>query len=323
MKRFEVLHDGIPTGFIEAVSTEAAVVAAQAQLPTRSKTTLSLRRSELAMHVLIDTSNYRALARHDSPKALAALALIQFNNIDSVILPVAANKSYSVFDAGQLASIATSVGVDLSGVTAYPAKLKAVRSALETLEWLALPFTSEDLQAQAYGLNPKFDGPLAYDPNSNEARELEAWHVEPQRNRARQDSPHWIAFRAGLGYGAGVTTPETLAHLQGSTGACPADVAERMAPSGARRSPPKRPAATPAAPKAPKAPRAPAAPGTRPKEGTSTGKVWEAGDAVHARDASLTGKDLKAAVMEECSKLGVNPGTVNVQFGKWKASAGL
>ena len=316
MKRYEVLLNGTPAGFVETVDETSAVSEAYKLHPGDPKVSLTLRRDTQAMNVLIDTTNWRVLARHDSHKALAALAVIQFNNVDSVILRGSENRVYAAFDQTQLAAIGANMGLDLSSLPGLTDRIRALRSAIEGAAWLTLPFTTAQLEAQAYVIDPRFDQPLAFDPTSEDMpKDLKAWHVEPQRNRARQDSPHWHMFAAGLGYGAGVTTPETLEHM--------GEAAPDAAPSGARRSAPKRPPATPAAPKAPKPPRAPGAPATRPAAGTSTGKVWEAADAVHAKDPDLRGKELKAAVMAACAELGINAGTCNVQFGKWKSSVGL
>lgn len=319
MRRFEVLLDKQAVGWVEARDARAAITEAYKITPYDPRRSLSLRRDELSMHILIDTTNWRVLARHDSAKALAALALIQFNNIDSVIIRAGENKNFSVFDAGQLISIASSIGVDITGIPAYAGKIRAMREAIEATDWLLLPFTTEDLSAQAYGIDPAYDRPLAFDPVGEEPKALKGWHVEPQRNRARQDSPHWHMFAAGLGYGPGRTSPEALAHLQGEA------VAEGSAPraSNAPPRPSRGRTGAPAQPKAPKPPRAPGAPATRPKEGTSTGKVWSIADEVRAEMPDLTGKDLRAEINKRCTEAGVNAGTVNVQYGKWKSSVGL
>lgn len=317
MKRYEVMIDGQPQGWVEGLDSSLAIQAAYAEHGYNPRQSLSLRRDELSMHILIDSTNWKAIARHDSSKALAALALIQFNNADTVIVRCGENKNFSMFDAAQLSSIAASIGVDLSQVEGYAGKIKAMRQAIETTEWLALPFTTEQLSAQAYGIDPEFDRPLAFDPEGQEPKALKKWHVEPQRNRQRQDSPHWHSFAAGLGYGPGVTTPEALAHLAGE--GAPA----RAAPPRPSRAGTPGAATTPKAPKAPKPPRAPAAPSARPKEGTSTGKVWSIADTVRAANPSLSGKELKAPVLAACVAEGINAGTVNVQFSKWRSSNGL
>lgn len=317
MKRYEVLLNGHPSGFVEAVDETGAVGEAYKLAPD-ARTSITLRRDTQAMHILVDTTNWRVLARHDSHKALAALALIQFNNVDSVILRGGENRVFSAFNATQLAAIGTNLGIDLRSYTNYTDRIRALRAAIEAAPFLTLPFTTNHLEAQAYAIAPGFDRPLAFDATSEDTpKPLKAWHVEPQRNRARQDSPHWHMFASGLGYGAGTTSPEALAHLAG-------DPAPAESPSGARRSPPNRPGATPAAHKPPKPPRAPGAPATRPAASTSTGKVWDLCDKEHAAVGEVTDwKAFKATCAQRCQAEGINPGTFNVQYGKWKSSISL
>lgn len=65
------------------------------------------------------------------------------------------------------------------------------------------------------------------------------------------------------------------------------------------------------------------APGARPKAGTSTGLVWDIADEEHAKhlaEGPIDWKALRGAVFSRATDAGVNPATVQVQFGKWKAS---
>lgn len=71
-------------------------------------------------------------------------------------------------------------------------------------------------------------------------------------------------------------------------------------------------------PKQERTPREPSGPSTRPKAGSSTGKVWDIAD-----DVSKTITDAKAlrkAVIDRCVQEGINQSTASVQFGKWKNS---
>lgn len=52
---------------------------------------------------------------------------------------------------------------------------------------------------------------------------------------------------------------------------------------------------------------------TRPKEGTTTGKVWDIADRLKAR----------AEVLAECRKRKINDATATTQFGKWRKYMGL
>lgn len=77
-----------------------------------------------------------------------------------------------------------------------------------------------------------------------------------------------------------------------------------------------RPTRTQTAPT--KVKRAPPSPSPRPKAGTATGRVWDIADEV-LKDMPTAGhKELKAEVIRRLPD--VNPATVQVQFGKWKAS---
>lgn len=75
------------------------------------------------------------------------------------------------------------------------------------------------------------------------------------------------------------------------------------------------------APKEPKEPRAPKEPGeasSRPKAGSSTGKVWDIADEIAV---SITDeKALRKSVIDKCVQEGINKSTASVQFGKWRNS---
>lgn len=75
------------------------------------------------------------------------------------------------------------------------------------------------------------------------------------------------------------------------------------------------------APKAPrehKAPREPGEASSRPKAGSSTGKVWDIADEIAATITDE--KALRKSVIEKCVQEGINSSTASVQFGKWKNS---
>ena len=52
---------------------------------------------------------------------------------------------------------------------------------------------------------------------------------------------------------------------------------------------------------------------TRPKEGSTTRKVWDIADRLKER----------APVLAECAKRKINPATATTQFGKWREYNGL
>lgn len=317
VKRFQVYIDGHHEGFIEALDNAAASKAAYQQYPALrdQRRWLQLQRDDRMTHILIDTTGYRAIARHDSRKALAALAVIQFANVDTQIIRLGENKHWAAFNSEQLGKIATSVGITIPKGSKYPEFIKAVRQAMETIEILALPFTTEQLVGQAYAMSPSEARPHGFDPNGHEPKLLKEWPFPPQQPRKRADSTFWYEFAAGLGHGAGTTTPETLAHLEGRVAPAP--------PVAQQGKPPK----PPKAPAAPKPPRAPSGPATRPKAGTTTGKVWDVADAALTAAGGAENIDdwkaFRASVTKLCEAEGINAGTVGVQFGKWKSSKGI
>lgn len=254
------------------------------------------------MHVLFDTTNARAIARHASYNALAALAVIQFANVDTRICRCGENKNYAWLEASQITSVLHALGAPVPPKgTKYNELVRMVREAVEATEWLLLPFTTEQLITQAQSLGAKEDRPYAI--GAGDAPELvQAWHCDPQRNVKREDSSYWVTVSASGGAAVYAEQPSP-----------PAAGTAKRSPSA--RSGPRAPTGTPT----PREPRAAASgPATRPKAGTSTGKVWDVADACKAR--GLEGKELRAAVIAECEALAINSSTASVQFGKWKSS---
>ncbi len=72
-------------------------------------------------------------------------------------------------------------------------------------------------------------------------------------------------------------------------------------------------------PRAPRIPRDPSlGPSSRPKEGSTTGKVWDIADELFA--TIKDDKQLRKTVIERCTKEGINSSTGSVQFSKWKSA---
>ena len=76
-------------------------------------------------------------------------------------------------------------------------------------------------------------------------------------------------------------------------------------------------------PREQKAPKEPKDPNGTPRRGSTCGLIWEICDTVYTELGSpdLANKTLRNNVFARCiEKEGINKSTVNVQFGKWKAS---
>jgi hypothetical protein len=58
----------------------------------------------------------------------------------------------------------------------------------------------------------------------------------------------------------------------------------------------------------------------RPKDGTSTGRVWAIADRITTRTKEHA---TRAAVLEAAEKEGINPATTATQFSRWRRFNGL
>jgi hypothetical protein len=72
----------------------------------------------------------------------------------------------------------------------------------------------------------------------------------------------------------------------------------------------------------PRAPRSARAPSSgkveRPAAGSTTGRVWEVCDQVHAANPGWTNKkDFRVSVINACIKAGINESTAGTQYSKW------
>lgn len=145
------------------------------------------------MYALIDITNYRAIATAEAYTALAALAYIQFANVDTTIVPLDANREFAQFDDAQLHSIAKSLNLILMGKD-YSDNLKGLRYHLVSSRWIHFNYPVERVVEQADYTPPSYDKPLAFNPDSHIPRELAAWSFEPNRNRRREDSSYGSMF---------------------------------------------------------------------------------------------------------------------------------
>lgn len=80
---------------------------------------------------------------------------------------------------------------------------------------------------------------------------------------------------------------------------------------------PEEPKST--APQTQREPRTPREPGERPKEGSTTGKVWAVADACFNNRPTI-GKELRTDIMTACKAEGINEATAATQYSKWKAA---
>lgn len=243
------------------------------------------------MYILIDATNNQALARHDSYMALAALAYIQFANVDTAVLPLEHNRAFTIFDKESIHLISKHAGQHQPASTPYNELVSNMRKWLLTAPHLFLPFPVALLVGQAHSIAPSDDRPYFFDPQAEEPSLHKSWRYPPQRNRKRSDSSQSVHFASGAAPPPLVLTPPA---------------SPRTAPSAAKT--PKRTPST--------APRTSAA-GARPKAGTSTGRVWDIADEVSAR-LGLADKVVRKEVIELCAAEGINASTASVQFGKWK-----
>lgn len=251
------------------------------------------------MYILIDITNHQALARHESFIALAALAYIQFTNVDSIVLPLDANKHFTLFDGSAIRSISAHAGQIQPADTPYNELIKNMRAWLIAAPHLALPFSAELLTIQAHSIAPSEDRPFEFVPSDEAPRLARTWHYPPQQNRKRCDSSQAIHFASR----AGPVPPLELTPKQPRTSAPAAPPKVKRDPSTA---PPRERSSGAAA---------------RPKAGTSTGQVWDIADEVSATFTNdKTGKAVRKEVIERCEAAGINKSTAGVQFGKWAAS---
>jgi hypothetical protein len=260
--------------------------------------------------ILIDTTNCRALARHEDLMTLAALHYIQFANTDGAIVRCGQNRVYAQFTADQLGLLALNAGV--TGVTAqsYSELIATVRTHLEAVPWLQFPFTKEEVLRQAYAIQPSDARPMAFAPGADRPELLRAWHAEPQANRKREDSSFWIYFSSG--FSADVPLPEVSGTATIRKRNPPRAEPEEQSMS-TKKAPAKKATKKAATKKAAAKKSAPAKKATksagkasgaeerngvkRPKPGGNTGNVWAITESLMEKKGSCpTFKEVDAAI---------------------------
>lgn len=151
------------------------------------------------MYVLIDCTNKIAIAKHQEYQALAALAYIQFTNVECTIVPLDHNRNFAQFDHNELGKIAYALGLAMPKKNDYGALIKQVKAGIESAEQLNLPFGLDALLYQANTIHPDCDLPRNFVPPTD-AHQLQVagwpgrWAMEPQLNRRRKDSTYGSMF---------------------------------------------------------------------------------------------------------------------------------
>lgn len=308
------------------------------------------------MYVLLDRTNLRPIARSGEYIALAALAYIQFANVDASIFRCGSDAQYGPLDNSEIRAIAASMGVTLPPGK-RPQLIGPFRKLVEETDYLHLPFDVDQLHAQACAIEPEDSRPYAFNPNSADTPELlQKWHFEPNRNRPRWECQHWVNFTTKphqlhnethsggqsaqgdwnpLSHSANVAAPRTsrdtfnpendqMAAKKEAAPKAPAKKAPAKVPNTKKAKPvaPAKGAKAPAAPKAEKAPKAEriSANGVkRPQAGTTGDKIWSAAD-------KLSAKLKRPATYEEvAAELGdtVAEGSSRTGYQRWRRFNGL
>jgi hypothetical protein len=260
------------------------------------------------MYDLIDVTNHRVIARHESYRALAALHYIQFANVDATIIGEGLNRGWAQFDANALLDILESVSGKPLGPHCYPYNevIEHVRAQVESANWLRCPFDGDALVRQACLIEPDDSKPRKFNPDGEESIVVKKWTMDPQTKRPRRESAYATGF---------MNQDPGWSELKDEPEAQPVTTK------------PDKPARAQRAPKPAKEPRAVRSAeeisAGRPAAQSKTGAVWAIADRVRAANKKATAKDLRNLVVQACLAEGVNKGTASVQFGKWKKANGI
>lgn len=295
---------------------------------------------EAAVYLLVDRLNHRPLARHENYRAVAALAYIQFANIDTSIIRCGSDAQYSPLPAKELRAIAASMGVELPGKS-WKELVGPVRQLVETAGYLLLPFDVDQLNAQACAIEPDDARPYGFDPDSEDTPELLGrWHCEPSRNRPRWECQHWIHFTTkphqaqnerqlsgtpwNPGTGGATMPPRATCASQANHGENDMAAKKNAPAKPAKKTPAPAKAATAKADKPAKAPKVKAERieqngVKRPKAGTVGDQIWSTADSISAKKKS-------PATFEEVSNAldaAINEASLRAGFQRWRKFNGL
>jgi hypothetical protein len=258
------------------------------------------------MFVLIDRTNNRALARHESYLALAALSYIQFANVDANIFRCGTDGQYGPLSSSELRAVAENMGSPIAHAP-RAATVAAFRALVEHAPWLLLPLDAETLAQQAQSIHPSDSRPYVISMQGGAPKLTTAWHYPPNRNRERWECQHWVHFsseataegvlkkpaRVASSSRATVATRETpQSHHSTDSEMDNMATAKKAAPAAPAKAATKAPAApakaaTKAAPAAPAARKTTAAPTPAPAPAAAR-KAAPAAPTAPAKKAPVT-----------------------------------
>lgn len=240
------------------------------------------------MYILIDCTNYAAIARHPEYRALAALAYIQHANIDTAIFHEAQEHSFVRFDIIQLQSILKSIGYEENLYEYEQLKNRVKELVAADCTRLVIDINPTIAEAQAQLIDYADDKPYKFNPNGPRPLSMREWPTEPQRNRSRLARPTSVQLKPTVVCSSPIVAPQRPSYSAPATPAAPMRTVARRA--------------------------ATSQPVQRPKGG-ATGKVWEIADELKE---TANGKELRRLIVEACKGAGINETTAGVQYSKWK-----
>lgn len=305
-------------------------------------------------HVLIDITNGRALAKHASYRALAALHYVQFANVDAMVLPL--NGTDAPFAALGPTTVAD-VLYNLTGQAVddgleHVDRVRQLRQLLEADTWLVIPLTAEQLDSQAFALHPSEARPAAVNLVGGPPQLLPAWTAEPQHNRRRDDSTFWVMFAAGEPSGRSpakelpvADAPRTVPRLPQRAAAntnkkedqtmATSKAVKKAATKAAKKEAPKAPAKKTAAKPATKPVTKPAKVKSdaqvderngikRPKAGGKTEKVWVACDKLNDKKGSAPAfSEVNEYIDKHFADLAIPAATRRSNYACWRKYNGI
>lgn len=300
------------------------------------------------MHILIDHTHGRVIARHEQYIALAALHYIQFHDSEASIVRCDSNRAYAALDEVTLrACLRNEPGV--TAATKYSDLIRKLRERYESDPAYLLPYDADHLTGQARKLHPSDWRAMRYMPKGTDA-ELA---VRPHGNVLRAESTFAINFASEALKGQTLapplpkrsTSPTLQAHPMYNQPEEPSmsakkTPAKKSAPTKksapakkaepAKKVPAKKTAPAKTAPaKAPKATKVAVDRDTqngvtRPRPGGNTAAVWEAADVITAKKGSAaTFKEIDAKLDASEKTSHIPTATRRSNYAVWRKYNGI